>query len=199
MKIDVLPIGMYQENVYILHESDHVLIVDPGASYKEIVKSISPKEKVDAILLTHGHEDHTCAVDDLVDVYHCDVYMHEEDFPLVDSKSKIRLPYSEPIYAPLHKLEQDMHIGIFDLKVYHTPGHTAGSCCIQYRNILFAGDTLFAGSCGRTDLYSGDEDQMLESLRFLATLPHDLIVLPGHGPRTTIKQELVSNYFMRGM
>lgn len=199
MKLDVLPIGMYQENIYILHDSGHVLIVDPGAHIKEIQKCISDEEKVDGILLTHGHEDHTGAVDDAVDVYHCPVYIQEEDMELVDAKSKTRIPFSDPVYSPLTPLRPETKIGFFPLRIYLTPGHTAGSICAQYRNLLFSGDTLFAGSCGRTDLYSGNEEQMLASLRFLSTLPPDLIVLPGHGPRTTIKQELQSNYFMRNM
>ena len=200
MKVDVLPIGLYQENIYVLHDHDHVLIVDPGAHAREIAKVISKEESVDGILLTHGHEDHTGAVDDVVDMYHCPVYMHMADIPLVDSSSRQRTAYSDPVYSPITPLpEGKTHIGTFDLNVYSTPGHTAGSVCVQYRNLLFSGDTLFAGSCGRTDLFSGDETLMLQSLVFLSTLPNDLIVLPGHGPRTTIKQEKQTNYFMKGM
>lgn len=197
MKLDILPIGLYGENIYVLHEKDHVLIVDPGAHAKEIAKTISDKETADAIILTHGHEDHTGAADDLVDMYHCPVYLHESDFVLVDPHDTKNVGgYVTPVYAPLHKLEPEVDAGIFHIVVYHTPGHTEGSCCIRYRNILFSGDTLFAGSCGRTDLYSGDEEKMLASLQFLATLPRDLRVFPGHGPSTTIGQECDTNFYM---
>lgn len=200
MKLEVLPIGLYGENIYILHENDHVLIVDPGAHAKEIANMISKKETVDAIILTHGHEDHTGAVDDLVDMYHCPVFLHERDFGLVDPEDTKNVgSYVTPVYAPLHKLEKETSAGTFRLVVYHTPGHTEGSCCIRYRNILFSGDTLFAGSCGRTDLYSGDETKMIASLHFLKTLPRDLRVFPGHGPSTTIGQECDTNCFMMGI
>lgn len=200
MKLDILPIGLYGENIYVLHENGHVLIVDPGDHAKEIAKVIPDNETVDAIVLTHGHEDHTSAVDDLVDMYNCPVYLHEGDFGLVDPRDTRNAgAYVTPVYAPLHKLQEETDAGTFHLVVYHTPGHTEGSCCIRYRNILFSGDTLFAGSCGRTDLYSGDERKMVASLRFLKTLPRDLRVFPGHGPSTTIGQECDTNFYMMGL
>ena len=84
MKFDILPFGLYGENVYVLHDKKHVLIIDPGAKAKQISAMIGEDEVVDAILLTHGHEDHTLSVDDLVDIYHCPVYLHESDLVLVD-------------------------------------------------------------------------------------------------------------------
>lgn len=199
MKLDILPIGLYQENIYLLHVHDHVLIVDPGAHAKVICQYIGDKEVVDAIVLTHGHEDHTGAVDDLVDIYHCPVYMHEADRDLVDPALVRGLGYASPVYTKINDLCDPLQAGTFALKVYHTPGHTEGSCCIGYKNILFSGDTLFAGSCGRTDLYSGDEQKMLSSLRFLKSLPKDVTVYPGHGPSTTIGQEAAVNMFMQGL
>lgn len=200
MNLDILPIGLYQENIYVVHENKHVMIIDPGAHAKEIMKCIQKDEAVDGIILTHGHEDHTGVADDLVDQYHCPLYMHPMDFCLVDPNAgRDMLGYTTPVYSKIEPLQPEMKIGVFKIKVYHTPGHTAGSCCIQYKNVLFAGDTLFAGSCGRTDLYSGNEYQMAQSLKFLKTLPQDLIVYPGHGPSTTIHQEVMTNMFMRGL
>ena len=199
MKLDILPIGLYQENVYLLHDRGHVLIVDPGANAKVIRKYVGDGEKVDAIVLTHGHEDHTVAVDDLVDLWHCPVYLHPADRDLVDPALSKGIGYASPIYAQVNDLCDPLQAGIFSLTVYHTPGHTEGSCCIRCKNILFSGDTLFAGSCGRTDLYSGDEQKMLSSLRFLKTLPTDVTVYPGHGPSTTIGQEAAVNMFMQGL
>lgn len=196
MKLDILPIGLYQENIYVLHDGGHVFIVDPGKYAKEIAKTIQKDEIVEAILLTHGHEDHTGAVDDLADIYHCPVYMDMDDYILVDPKYAGSHGFDAPVYTDILPLQSQMQIGPFSLQIYKTPGHTAGSVCIKYRNLLFSGDTLFAGSIGRTDLFSSSDEKMIESLKFLMTLPHDLIVLPGHGPKTTIKQELNANPFL---
>lgn len=197
MKLDVLPIGLYGENIYILHEKGHVLIVDPGKYAKEIQKCISKNEVVDGIVLTHGHEDHTGAVDDLVDIYHCPVYMDLDDYDLVDPKYAGSHGFDAPIYTEVNPLKADSKVGTFGLKVTKTPGHTKGSVVIRYRNLLFTGDTLFQGSIGRTDLYGGSELEMKESLKQFFDMPHDLIVLPGHGPKSTIKQELDTNMYIQ--
>ena len=194
MKIDTLPIGPEEENVYILHRDGHVLIVDPGGRTKEIVSHISPDEIVDGIILTHGHEDHTLAADDLSEMYGGHVYIHPDDLPLVLPSA--RISGSSPVYAECRKLQGKMKIGNFEIEAYHTPGHTAGSVCVMWRRKLFSGDTLFAGDIGRCDLYSGDEESMKQSLRFLASLPGDTAVLPGHGPSTTIARELKTNPYL---
>ncbi len=196
MKLDVLPIGLYGENIYVLHESDHVLIIDPGKYAKEIAKCISKDEHVDGILLTHGHEDHTGAVDDLVDIYHCPVYMDMDDYVLVDPKYAGSHGFDAPIYTEITPYEPHMKIGTFSLDITKTPGHTKGSVVIRYRNLLFTGDTLFAGSIGRTDLFGGSEEEMKESLKLFTKMPHDWIVLPGHGDKSTIKQELATNMYI---
>ena len=195
MHIDVLPIGLYEENGFILHDNGHVLIVDPGRYPKEFQKKING-EVVDGILLTHGHEDHILAVDDLADLYDCPVYLHEQDQILVDPKQGINHLYGAPIYHVLTKTEDTMQIGSFMIKVHHTPGHTSGSVCYQYKDVLFTGDTLFAGSIGRTDLYSGNEDEMIHSLHYLMNLPGSLKIFPGHGPASTISLEMKKNPFL---
>lgn len=197
MKINVLPIGLYGENIYVLHDHNHVLVIDPGAYAGEIKKCISPDETVDAVILTHGHEDHTGACDDFLDLYPVPVYIHPNDRQLIDPEHPTGSGYDGAVYHKTSDLKEgSMKIGTFDVTVYHTPGHTAGSTCIQYRNILFSGDTLFAGSIGRTDLFSGDEAEIMRSLKQLAQLPKDLRVLPGHGPETTIGHELKTNPFL---
>ena len=196
MKVEVLPIGLYGENSYVLHDNGHVLFVDPGRHAREIAKCVDDKETVDGILLTHGHEDHTGAADDLADMFDCKIYMDLKDHILVDPKNSGRYGYDAPIYHEISDLKEEMTIGAFRIRVYETPGHTAGSVCIQYRNILFTGDTLFAADIGRTDLYSGSEEEMFASLLKLKQLPHDLHVLPGHGPATTIGDEIKRNPYM---
>ena len=196
MKLDILPIGQYEENIYVLHDKGHVLIIDPGRSAKTIASVIGEDETVDAVILTHGHADHTQAADDICDMYHCPVYMNREDFILVDPSFAGKHGFDGPGYTEIQDLHAVMKIGVFDLQIHYTPGHTAGSVCVQYKNLLFSGDTLFAGSIGRTDLYSGDETQMARSLEYLKKLPHDLKVLPGHGPSSTIGTEVKRNPFM---
>jgi glyoxylase-like metal-dependent hydrolase (beta-lactamase superfamily II) len=196
MKLDVLPIGQFEENIWVLHDRGHVLVIDPGRFAKRISEVIGDDETVDGIILTHGHSDHTGAADDLADMYGCGIWMNREDYILVDPSFAGKHGFDGPVYSEVQDLQAEMKIGIFDLKIHYTPGHTAGSVCVQYKNLLFSGDTLFAGSIGRTDLYSGDETQMLQSLEYLKKLPHDLRVLPGHGPATTLGQELRTNPFL---
>ena len=195
MKLNILPIGQYEENIYVLHEDGHVLIVDPGRFAQE-VEYVVKNDTVDGIILTHGHADHTGAVDDLAEKYHCPVYMCMADYILVDPSFAGKHGFDAPVYSEIHDLSENMKIGIFELRIHFTPGHTAGSVCIQYKNLLFTGDTLFAGSIGRTDLFSGDEAQMSASLEYLKTLSHDLKVLPGHGLSSTIGRELKTNPYL---
>ena len=198
MKLETLPIGQYQENIYILHEDGHVLIIDPGRFPAEIRRHIGPQETVDGIILTHGHSDHTGAVDDLAEALDCPVYMHHRDQPLTDPSFRRTAGAEAPVYTALQDLpEGELQVGTFALQIYHTPGHSAGSVLVRYKNHLFTGDTLFAGSVGRTDLYGGDEDELIASLRFIKTLPHDLAVYPGHGPASTIARELKWNPYLQ--
>ena len=128
---------------------------------------------MDGIVLTHGHSDHTGAVDDLAEALHCPVYMHHGDLPLTDPS--YRLAAGAPVYTELKDLPAgDLQIGTFTLQIYHTPGHSPGSILVRYRNHLFAGDTLFAGSIGRPDLFGWDEGEMFASLPFIQTLPPPL-------------------------
>lgn len=197
MRLDILPIGQFEENSYVLHDNGHVLFIDPGRYYKKIMECVGKDEVVDGIVLTHGHSDHTGAVDDLCDVYNCPVYMDYHDLPLVLPSNAGHYGYSAPVYASIHDLnEKQVKIGTFSLEIHHTPGHTDGSICIRYKNILFTGDTLFASSCGRTDLYSGSDEKMRLTLEYLKTLPHDLQIYPGHGPASTIGMEVRNNPYM---
>ncbi|NCB32844.1 MAG: MBL fold metallo-hydrolase [Erysipelotrichia bacterium] len=197
MRTDILPIGLYEENIYILHDDGHILIIDPSRYPKKILSQMISGEVADGIILTHGHSDHTMAADDLADALHCDIYMNPEDFALTDPKAGRIDGTESPIYHKIKDLKSgNMKIGVFSLTIYHTPGHTAGSSCIRYKNLLFTGDTLFAGDCGRTDLYSGSEEQLIQSLHELSQLPKDLTVYPGHGPASSISQELKVNPYL---
>ena len=198
MKLDILPIGLYEENIYILHEDGHVLIIDPGRFPDEISSHIQADEVVDGILLTHGHSDHTGAVDDLIDLYKCNAYIHKDDYCLVDPNFSRVAGAETPVYSHLSYFEEgQMKIGEFNLEIIHTPGHSLGSVLIKYRNILFTGDTIFASDIGRTDLYGGNDEDMINSLIKISKLDHDLIIYPGHGLKSTIGNELKVNPYFR--
>lgn len=198
MKIDTLPIGLYDENIHILHDQNKVLIIDPGKHVNKIIEKIGKDEVVQGILITHGHEDHVGAVDDIYDYYQVPVYIDSKDASLVKTRgTAFTGGCTNILYCPLQYFTYgSMQIGDFPLTIYATPGHTSGSVCIRYKNVLFTGDTLFAQSIGRTDFYSGSDEKMAKSLEFLKTLPNDLIIYPGHGPCSTIGREKMVNYYL---
>lgn len=197
MQLITIPTGVLEENTYIVIEDQHAFLVDPGSESQKILATIPSDVNVDFIILTHGHNDHTQAVDDIVDQYHCPVYIHPLDYDLIDPKHPLPYRYVAPVYSQIQWINPgQITIGHFLLQIYHTPGHTAGGICIQYKDCLFTGDTLFANDCGRTDLHLGSEEQLQTSLQFLKTLPHHLRVLSGHGPASTIGQEIKTNPYL---
>lgn len=197
MKIRILPVGMYQENIIIVHEQGHVLIVDPGGHPDIIMHEIDENETVEAIVLTHGHEDHVNAVDTLVNRYHCPVYMHDNDRVLTDPATSHMHMFACPVHAKITSLPSHLDLSVFHMDVIETPGHTMGSVCILMDDVMFSGDTLFAGSIGRTDLEESDPVLMQTSLSKLRMLDRDYRVIPGHGPATLLSQEKQTNYFLR--
>ena len=154
----------------------------------------------DAILLTHGHFDHVGAVEKLVEATGCTLWMSEGDW---SQKRNPITAYFYPIancdFTEVQFCEEgeDIPAAGLSFSVMATPGHTHGSVCYRYGDALFSGDTLFAGSCGRTDLPGGNWATIQESLRRLAELPENLTVYPGHGEATTIEKEKRKNPYLR--
>ena len=194
LKIHVLPLGDYQTNCYIVHEenSTDCLILDPGyepeiiSSYLE-EKGLTPA----AILLTHCHFDHVGAVKDLAAQYDCKVFLDKKELAMPPMLTNGPLYYTDS-YADSDKLT----LAGIPIQVLETPGHTPGSVCLIMEDTLFSGDTLFAGSCGRTDLPCGDARAMRDSLRRLAALSENYRVCPGHGPSSTLNREKQSNPYL---
>mgnify|MGYP004625918223 FL=1 len=194
LKIHVLPLGDYQTNCYIVHEenSTDCLIIDPGyepeiiSSYLE-EKSLTPE----AILLTHCHFDHVGAVKDLAAQYDCKVFLDKKELAMPPMLTNGPLYYTDS-YADSDKLT----LAGIPIQVLETPGHTPGSVCLIMEDTLFSGDTLFAGSCGRTDLPCGDARAMRDSLRRLAALSENYRVCPGHGPSSTLNREKKTNPYL---
>ena len=195
MKVHILPLGLYQTNTYIVHsdEADSCVILDPGYQPGDILSFLEKRGlKAEAILLTHGHFDHVGAVRELVAEIGCPVYIHEADLSLPAPLT------AGPLYHTHTYKEGDcLHLAGLEIFVLHTPGHTPGSVCLRCGNALFSGDTLFAGSCGRTDFPGGSWKTIHTSLLRLAAIPEDLQVFPGHGESTTLAREKQYNPYMR--
>ena len=195
LTLHTLPLGAYQTNCYILHQEDSssCVVLDPGYTPEVILDFLAGKGlKLEAILLTHGHFDHVGAVRDLAAETGCQVYLNPDDLSMPPRMTAGPLYYTDT-YSDGDTLSP---AGI-PFQVLSTPGHTPGSVCLIAENFLFSGDTLFAGSCGRTDLPGGSRRAIRESLRRLAAIPQDYSVHPGHGESTTLAWEKQYNPYMR--
>ena len=192
--IDTLPLGDYQTNCYIVRREDSrkALILDPGYE-PEIILSFLEENHLtpEAIALTHGHFDHVGAVKELAAETGCRVYLNEKDLAMPPMMTAGPLFYTDT-YAEGDQLT----LAEIPVTVLETPGHTPGSVCLLTENTLFSGDTLFAGSCGRTDLPGGSWEQMQSSLKRLAGIEANLWVLPGHGESTMLESEKKYNPYL---
>ena len=191
-----LPLGAYQTNCYVVHEEKETrcIVIDPGYEAAAILSFLEKKGlSLETVLLTHGHFDHVGAVRDLVALTDCDVYLHPADTAMPPQMTAGPLYYTHSLQGNETLSLCGMQVGVF-----HTPGHTPGSVCFQIGSLLFTGDTLFAGSCGRTDLPGGSRETITCSLRFLRSLNAPYDVFPGHGETTTLEREKTLNPYMRG-
>ena len=194
LQVHALTLGAYQVNCYIIHDekSPSCCVIDPGYEADTIVDKLSQLGlTLEAILLTHGHFDHVGAVRDLAADTGCQVWLCAEDLALPTNLTAGPLCYTNT-YAE----GTGLHLAGLDISVLQTPGHTPGSVCLLAENTLFSGDTLFAGSCGRTDLPGGSWEQMQSSLKRLAGIEANLWVLPGHGESTTLDEEKRHNPYL---
>lgn len=194
MEITVLTLGGYMTNCYILRQeaSSKCLIIDPGYEAGRILSVLQQKQlEPEAILLTHGHFDHVGAVQDLAAETDCDVYIAEADLSLPPMITNGKLYYTHTYPA-----SGTLNLAGLAIRVLPTPGHTPGSVCLLVEDTMFSGDTLFQGSCGRTDLPGGSWEQIAASLKTLAALPGDYRMLPGHGGETTLDRERQGNPYL---
>ena len=194
LQIHTLPLGDYQTNCYILHQEGNrdCVVIDPGYEPEIILSYLSEKGlTLQAILLTHGHFDHVGAVRELAAQTDCRVYLNPKDLSMPPMLTAGPLYYTNT-YGEGDQLD----IAGISFRVLETPGHTPGSVCLITENNIFSGDTLFCGSCGRTDLPGGDYRAMKESLKRLAALREDYNVYPGHGSNTTLAWEQKTNPYL---
>jgi len=195
VNIAVLPLGAYQTNCYIAwgDGSDDCIVIDPGYAPEQVILEAEDLgKKIDAILLTHGHFDHVGGVRGIAERLGCPVYLHEKELSQPEQMT------AGPLYYTDTYGEGDvLRLAGLAIRVLHTPGHTPGSVCLLAERTLFAGDTLFQNSIGRTDFPGGGFSQMQKSLSRLAAMEGDYRVLPGHGPETTLDAERMYNPYLR--
>lgn len=204
MRITTLPVGVMQANCYLLQaENGDIAVIDPGAESQRIQAVLQQKSlSVKAIWLTHGHFDHIGAAADLAADFRCPIVAcRAETALLADPSLNLSRDFDgNPLTVVPDVLVFDGDTFAFGgtvVQVLYTPGHTSGSCCFAVEGLLFTGDTLFAGSVGRTDFPTGDMGVMARSLSRLAALEEDYAVLPGHGPATLLKTERLSNPYLQ--
>lgn len=206
LDVTVVTVGLLEENCYIAHnkESGVCVLVDPGDDHKRLIRILMDMDlKPEAILLTHGHYDHVGAVAGLCDYYDfIPVYAYAEEKIILEYTNKDKIMKNRAV--PMDRVQFLSNQAILklageDWRLIHTPGHTIGGACyyVASSGILFAGDTLFQGSCGRTDFPTGDMRAIVDSIQNkLMKLPDETVVFSGHGARTTIGIERRSNFIM---
>lgn len=209
MILRTFPVGPLQCNCTILGDeaSGEAMVVDPGDNIPQILAFLAQhKLTLKQIVVTHGHIDHVGGAALLKKATGAPILLNENDLPqlkMMDVQAGwLGVPMPE-VVAPDVSADEGMVVGIAGhaATVLHTPGHTQGSICLHFapEDLLLAGDTLFAGSIGRTDLPGGDGKLILRSLHDrLMTLPDATRVIPGHGPETSIAEERETNPFLRG-
>jgi glyoxylase-like metal-dependent hydrolase (beta-lactamase superfamily II) len=205
---EILAVGRLQCNCSILGDetSREAIVVDPGDDIQRIIALLQRHNlTVKQILITHAHIDHIAGAAKLKTLTGAPILYNSNDLPLVKMMDMqaawLGMPTPE-VPPPDDTLDDGRVISITGLtgQILHTPGHTQGSVCLHIpsENLLLAGDTLFAGSVGRTDLPGGDRPTLIRSIRSkLLSLPGDTTVIPGHGPSTTLEDEKDSNPFLQ--
>lgn len=202
MRIETYILGPLDSNCYLLHDDTHeAAIIDPGGE-GDYLSELIIRNNLDLrhILLTHAHYDHVLGILPLKLNFNCQVYLHEKDAPLyknaTSSHSHWHNRSSDPLPSPdvFYKKGEGIRIGISELTVIETPGHTPGSVCLYLEgdSILFTGDTLFRRGVGRTDFSYSNPQSLRMSLEKLKKLPGETTIYPGHGEPSTIGDELSS-------
>jgi hydroxyacylglutathione hydrolase len=188
--LKMMAVGSYQANCYILgcKKTMEGVVIDPGDEAFRIVKEVSKAGlRIKYILITHGHHDHTGAAKELKSIMKAPVWIHQLDSP------GLGFPPDGTLIEG-----QEIEVGTYRIRVIHTPGHSLGGVCLYAPGAIFTGDTLFAGSIGRTDFPGGDHQKLIQGVREkIFPLGDDLRVYTGHGPASTVGQERLRNPFFR--
>jgi len=196
MNIQTLTLGPLATNCYLVRQDgcSRVVIIDPAANSKKLLAALQEQGlTLEAIFLTHAHFDHIGALKNLHAATQAPVFVGE-----ADKDDPSHMCHDLLLYTDTYREGDALTAAGLRFRVLSTPGHTPGSVCLLCENVLFSGDTLFAGSYGRTDFPGGSDAAMSASLKRLSVLPPETRVLPGHGPASTIADELRTNPYLRG-
>lgn len=205
MNYETVIVGALETNCYLVYclETLECVIIDPGAEANKISQLII-RERLEpiAVLNTHGHVDHVGANIDIKEKFKVPLYIHSADGPMLGKVQQSELGFifgakDSPPADNFLKEGDKVNIGKSFLQVVHTPGHSSGSVSFIGDGFILSGDTLFFGGVGRTDFPGGSWEELENSIRNkILTLPDETIILPGHGPSTTVAQEKSSNPFI---
>jgi hydroxyacylglutathione hydrolase len=210
MNVSSVTVGPFEENCHLVVDADssgrrRAVLVDPGDEGARIVRMVKDSgAALDAIWLTHAHLDHIGGVAEVLRAWQVPVFLHPLDLPMYEMAPRQATAYDVPFEqppAPDRDLAEGdvMELGSLRFDVLHLPGHAPGHVAFYGHGMVFGGDCLFAGSIGRTDLPLSNPADLEQSLERLASLPPETVVYPGHGPATTIGEELRSNPFLTGV
>lgn len=205
MQIQEITGGVLPTNCFIVTDEETGIsaVIDPGFTADELFDAIKDLEKLDAILLTHGHFDHIMGVKDIQEMTGAKIYMHEfEKEFATDSRLNLSTVLAERqcrTFEPDHLYTDGDKIAVGNLtfRVLHTPGHTVGSSCFMVQDVIFSGDTIFKGSVGRTDFPTSDPKKMVQSVQRIAEIDENYAIFPAHGDSTTLDYEKKTNPFMK--
>ena len=206
MILERLVVGPFEVNCYIFgdQKTKEVLVIDPGEDFPLIWDRIQKSNyQVKALVLTHGHADHIGAVRELKNETKAPLLIHASDKEMLTDPTSNRSTFfgfsiTAPTADKILREGEILSVGDLTLKVIHTPGHTAGGICLEHNKILFTGDTLFAGSIGRTDFPNSSFETLINSIKQkVLILKDEVTIYPGHGPSSTIGEERVNNPFLQ--
>ncbi len=206
MIIESIVVGPFQMNTFVVHNenSNECILIDPSDDLEKIYAFLDENKLIPkAILNTHAHIDHIRFLSLLQDKFELPFYLGKEDEPILDSLEKQGTMFGIDTAPPpkvTHNLQdgQTLNLAGLSFTLLHTPGHSPGSICFLFEKDIIVGDVLFNNSIGRTDLYMGNYDQLIDSIKTkLFTLPDETYVYPGHGPSTSIGHEKQFNPFLK--
>lgn len=206
MKVETFAVGAFQENSYLLidEQSRESVLIDPGAEPERLIAAAEKSGTVlKAMWITHAHIDHVGAIAGVKRRWDVPIYLHPLDSTLyrhAHTQAELYgLPFDDPPPADRELADGDvLEVGTLRFEVAHVPGHAPGHVMIHGQGVAFVGDCLFAGSVGRTDLPGSNGVHLSRSLERITALDPATVLYPGHGPPTTVREELQSNPFLNG-